>query len=86
MKRGLFKLSDPLEKYIPEFRNLKVLEDGEEVKPLRKMTFQHLLTHTAGLTYGFFGNPLVDQQYRKAGVLREKNLDEMIDHLAAIPL
>ncbi len=85
-EEGAFQLNDPVAKFIPEFRGLKVLEDGEEVEPKRKMTVHHLLTHTAGLTYGFFGNTPVDQQYREAGVLGEKNLEEMIAHLAAIPL
>ena len=45
-----------------------------------------LMSHTGGLTYGVFGNTPVDEQYRKAGVLREKNLAEMVTHLGKIPL
>ncbi len=85
-EEGAFQLNEPVSKYLPEFKNLKVLDDGEEVEPRRAMSIQHLLTHTAGLTYGIFGNTPVDKQYRDAGVLGEKNLDEMIDHLADIPL
>ena len=85
-EEGAFQLNDPVEKFLPEFSDLKVLEEGEEVKPLRKMTIHHLLTHTAGLTYGFFGNTAIDQRYRQAGVLREKDLEEMVDDLGGIPL
>ncbi len=85
-EEGAFQLNDAVEKYLPEFAGQKVLVDGSEVPVDRKMSIHHLLTHTAGLTYGIFGNTDVDKQYRKAGVLREKNLDEMIDHLGEIPL
>jgi CubicO group peptidase (beta-lactamase class C family) len=85
-EEGAFQLNDPVDKYLPEFGDLKVLEDDEEVKPLRKMSIHHILTHTAGLTYGFFGNTAIDQRYRQAGALREKNLEEMVDDLGEIPL
>jgi CubicO group peptidase (beta-lactamase class C family) len=45
-----------------------------------------LLRHTAGLTYGVFGDTLVDQEYRKAKILGELNLAEFVKDLSAIPL
>ena len=85
-EEGAFQLNDAVEEYLPEFADQKVLVDGEEVKVLRKMSIHHLLTHTAGLTYGIFGDTDVDKRYRKAGVLREKDLNEMVEHLGEIPL
>jgi CubicO group peptidase (beta-lactamase class C family) len=85
-EEGKFLLKDKLSKHIPEFADLTVLEDGEEVTPTHALTVQRLLTHTGGFTYGFFGNTEVDQRYREAKVLREKNLQEMIQHLGEIPL
>ena len=85
-EEGAFQLSDPVVDYLPEFKDLRVLEDGEEVKPERSMTIQHLLTHTAGLTYGFFGESTIDKQYREARVLGEENLDEFVANLGKIPL
>lgn len=85
-EEGKFQLNEPLSKYIPEFKNLKVWENGQEVEAARRLTIQHLLTHTGGFTYGIFGNTEIDKRYKKAGVLREKNLKEMIDHLSEIPL
>jgi CubicO group peptidase (beta-lactamase class C family) len=38
------------------------------------------------LTYGVFGNTPVDQQYRKANLLQNKNLEEMVSELGKIPL
>jgi CubicO group peptidase (beta-lactamase class C family) len=40
-EEGAFQLNDPVEKFLPEFSDLKVLEEGEEVKPLRKMSIHH---------------------------------------------
>lgn len=54
-ERGKLRLSDPVEKYIPEFRNLKVAvptEDGKStrlVEANRAITIYDLLTHQAGL-------------------------------------
>lgn len=62
-------------------------EDGIQTVPAqRDMTIQDLLRHTAGLTYGFFGNTKVDQAYRKASILSNHNLEDMIEKLGEIPL
>lgn len=51
------------------------------------MTIRDLMRHTAGLTYGFFGNTEVDRLYRQAGVLsREDDSDAMLKKLGALPL
>ena len=91
VEQGKLELDSPVENYLPEFRNLKVLEkkNGEsaKVEPKRKMTTRDLLRHTSGLTYGFFGNTPVDQQYRSAGVLMtDVNLKSMVGKLSKIPL
>ena len=90
---GRFKLSDPVEKYIPEFRGLQVArEDGPDGLPMtepqrHKMTIRELMSHSGGLTYGFFSQTQVDSLYTKANVLdRDSTLKEMIDKLAAMPL
>jgi CubicO group peptidase (beta-lactamase class C family) len=65
---GKFGLDDPVSKYLPEFKGLKVYGKSGNVAPKREMTVRDLMRHTSGLTYGFFGNHPVDLQYRKAGV------------------
>lgn len=86
-EEGHFQLSDPVSKYLPEFKNVKVLnEKGELEDQKRPFTIQMLMTHTAGLTYGVFGNSPVDQQYRQAGILQNKDLAEMVTRLGNIPL
>ena len=50
-------------------------------------TVRDLLRHTAGLTYGFFGNTPVDQQYRKADVLdRDQSSETFLKKVAQLPL
>ncbi|EAW31059.1 Beta-lactamase [marine gamma proteobacterium HTCC2143] len=59
---------------------------GQTRKPTRQPTIRDLMRHTAGLTYGVFGNTEVDQQYRKAGILGNKDLEEFVTALGQIPL
>jgi CubicO group peptidase (beta-lactamase class C family) len=66
-ERGMFQLTDPVHRYIPEWRGLRVGEaqaDGSitTVKPDRPMNIRDVLTHTTGLPGGLFpGNPIDDQ-------------------------
>jgi CubicO group peptidase (beta-lactamase class C family) len=91
-EHGKWLPSDPIAKYIPEFAHLKVFKgmdaDGKMilVDPDHAPTMGELMTHTAGFTYGYFGNTPVDAMYRDANVLQSKNLQEMIDKLAKLPL
>jgi CubicO group peptidase (beta-lactamase class C family) len=47
---------------------------------------RELMTHTAGFTYGFFGDTPVDKMYRDGNLLASANLQEFIEKLAKIPL
>jgi CubicO group peptidase (beta-lactamase class C family) len=91
-EQGKWLPSDPIAKYIPEFAHLKVFKsvdsDGKMVleDPVHPPTMRELMTHTAGFTYGIFGNTPVDKAYQEAGVFQSKTLQEMIDKLAKIPL
>jgi CubicO group peptidase (beta-lactamase class C family) len=51
------------------------------------MTMRELMSHTAGFTYGFFGNTPVDKLQREADLLNVNNtLDEFIQRVAKLPL
>ena len=89
-EEGYFHLDDPVYKYIPEFRNLKVItsidKDGiHVVNQIKPMTIRNLLTHTSGLTYGIFGNTPVDSIYR-ASKISDGTLKNMVEKLSQIPL
>jgi len=47
---------------------------------------RELMSHTAGFTYGFFGNTPVDKMYRDVQPLNSANLQEFIDKMAKLPL
>ena len=86
---GKFRLDDPVAEYIPAFEDTKVYADGELVDQQEPFTVRHLLTHTAGFTYGWEEGSHVDSLY---GQLRSDagwntgTLEEMINLVAAIPL
>jgi len=91
-EQGKWLPSDPIAKFIPEFAHLKVFKgvdsDGKTIlaDPEHAPTMRELMSHTAGFTYGFFGSTPVDVMYRDGKILQSKNLQEMIDKLAKIPL
>lgn len=95
-EEGKFQLNDPVAKYLPEFARMQVAIEEKDpqtgksvmktVPARRQITVRDLLRHTAGLTYGVFGDTLVDREYRKAKILGQLNLAEFVTQLAAIPL
>ena len=71
-EEGLLELDDPIATWLPEFAEPRVYVKGSALKPLTEPATEpirvwHLLTHTAGLTYGFHHGHPVDAQYRAAG-------------------
>jgi CubicO group peptidase (beta-lactamase class C family) len=101
-EEGRFQLDDPVSRFIPEFADLRVWEDGTPLSyrttfPDRQMVVRDLLTHTSGLTYGFMGRHPVDALYRRAGVEGRAplapqegtpavDLADMVAKLAELPL
>ena len=86
-EEGRLQLNDPVSNYLPEFSDLKVASNGGALQDVdREMTIQMLLTHSAGLTYGVFGDTLVDRQYREAGVMVSPDLETFVDRVGNMPL
>lgn len=86
-EQGKFHLSDPVSKFVPELKNLKVMGEDGEMKPARQtMTMHHLLTHTAGFSYGFNPSNPVDKAYRDADIWASRDLDHFAEKLAELPL
>ncbi len=93
-ERGLFSLDDPVHRYIPSWRDLRVWRGGslplfETGRPARDMTVRDLFMHTSGLTYDFLRATNIDYAYRKlqVGLIRPGyTLQHMVDELAQLPL
>jgi CubicO group peptidase (beta-lactamase class C family) len=85
-EEGAFQLSDPVSKFLPQFKDMQVWKEDHYEDAKGPITMHHLLTHTAGLSYGVGGDSPVNQQYQEAKLLEAKDLDEFIDKLAKIPL
>jgi len=97
-EKGLFTLDDPIAKYIPEFKDMKVLvmdkneEKGFRLDPAKKpITIRQLLSHTSGLTYGFLAWPVIGQCYLENDVsdgfrITNGTIGEGVKRLAKCPL
>jgi CubicO group peptidase (beta-lactamase class C family) len=71
-ERALLELTDPISRFIPEFADARVYRAGSALAPATEPAIEpirvwHLLTHTAGLTYGFHHTSPVDEMYRALG-------------------
>jgi len=93
-EEGRFQLDDPISKFAPMFKTMRVASGGmrgkiDTVPANREITFRDLLTHTSGLTYGFMEATIVDALYRKVAIdfqTAKVSLKEMIERLAELPL
>lgn len=88
---GHFLLDDPVSRFIPGFKDLKVYQADEKnnvrLKSTdREMTIKDLLTHTSGLAYGVLNETPVDALYQEKKVMQSHDLDEMITKLCDLPL
>ena len=68
-EEGAFELKDPVRRFIPSFADARVWRAARSLSPVtdpitEPMRIWHLLTHTAGLTYGFVAHHPVDELYR----------------------
>ena len=81
--RGLWSPDDPLAKHLPEFAGVKVIGGAAPEHP---PTIREVMTHTAGLAYGFDPNEPTDAAYLAAKVWQAENLADMMRRLATAPL
>ena len=92
-EEGRFQLDDPVEKFIPQLGNRRVLRPGAasltETEPARgSITIRQLLSHSAGLSYGLFDpGSVMFRAYQERKVLNPgTTLADMVDTLADLPL
>jgi CubicO group peptidase (beta-lactamase class C family) len=93
-EEGRFLLDDPVSKYLPEFKNPKVLvkpTSGEpySIPATREITIRDLMRHTSGITYHW--NADLGPMYKSANVAHgllpyEGTIEDSVKHLAGLPL
>ena len=92
-EEGKFRLDDPIEKFIPQLGNRKVLRAGatslDDTEPAKSsITIRQLLSHSSGLSYGFFDpGTVIFKALNERGVHNPlTTLAQMVDVLADLPL
>ena len=86
-EEGKLSLDDPLSKYFPSLKAMKVLDRDELVEAKSEATVADLLRHTSGLTYAWSSNKKISQAFKDAGVLyRDKKVVPMISGMDKVPL
>jgi len=99
LEENKFDLDDPIENYIPSFKNLNILETFNRSdstytvkKAKTKITIRHLLTHTSGIGYGIIDEKESFQAiYQKNGIIdlfttEPVTIEENVEKLAELPL
>jgi CubicO group peptidase (beta-lactamase class C family) len=95
-EEGHFLLSDPIDKWLPEFAEMKVLEPAPadqrvatphvEVPAERPITIKHLLTHTAGLPNAYRGPTQADYLKIAPHKKPDETMADAANRLAKLPL
>jgi len=91
-EEGKWRMSDPITKYLPELKSLKVLEGtGPDGKPIvtdmkRPPTMRELMSHTAGFGYYLDDRQPVDNLFDAADVLGSNSSQQLVDRVAGLPL
>jgi CubicO group peptidase (beta-lactamase class C family) len=93
-EEGRFLLDDPVSKYLPEFKNPKVLVkpasgDPYTIPATKEITIRDLLRHTSGITYQWNKDlgPLYEKANVASGILQyDGTIGDSVKRLAAQPL
>jgi CubicO group peptidase (beta-lactamase class C family) len=93
-EEGRFLLDDPVSKYLPEFKNPKVLVKPAAGEPYtipatKEITIRDLMRHTSGMTYGWNAElgPMYEQANVASGLLEyEGTVGDSVKRLAGLPL
>jgi CubicO group peptidase (beta-lactamase class C family) len=88
---GKFNLDDPVSKYLPDLKNMKVWAGGTQENPnleatKRPISIKHLLTHTSGLIYDFMGEDELTKMWRSANLWSGPGLSNFVAKVGKLPL
>lgn len=93
-EQGLFRLDDPIKKYIPAFENMQVLDNFDvttrkyTTRPAKRdITIRDLMTHTSGICYnGVHWDIAIDSGVPPLNSLENITLEEVVNRIAKLPL
>ncbi len=91
-EEGHFFLSDPVSKYLPQFKDFKVAVDvnrgldGVTEPAKSEITIHQLLTHTAGFTHGIGGTTLDNEIAQAIYVEPQSSIESRVNTLIGLPL
>lgn len=90
-EEGYFQLSDPVSKYLPQFKNLKVAKDvnspdGVSEALNKEVTIHHILTHTAGFSHGLGGTELDKAVSQALYFEPQESIETRVNTLVNLPL
>ena len=97
-EQGKFLLDDPVSKYLPEFKNQKVLDKFNSadssyttIEPKRPVSIRDLLSHTSGLGYPAIGTKEMNALYAKYNIImgitdKKIYLKDEMEKLAKVPI
>ena len=91
-EEGHFFLTDPVSKYLPQFKDIKVTKDPSEGKdgaseiPNREITIAQLLSHTAGFSHGLGGTKLDNDIAQALYYEPQENIESRVNTLVSLPL
>jgi len=94
VEEGKLKLDDPVTKWLPELKDMRVLRTAEgplddTVPAVRDITVEDLMTHRSGLAYGFTSmGPIAHAHEEKLGsaLANPHSPDEWLKRLGELPL
>ena len=93
-EQGLFRLDDPIKKYIPAFENMQVLDSFDvttrkyTTRPAKRdITIRDVMTHTSGICYnGVHWDIAIDSGVPPLNSLEKITLKEVVNRIAKLPL
>tara|TARA_R110002020_G_scaffold164412_2_gene351013 strand:+ start:25977 stop:27227 length:1251 start_codon:yes stop_codon:yes gene_type:complete len=91
-EEGYFSLTDPVSKYLPQFKNLQVAKNVDQgatgvTEPANKeITINHLLTHTAGFSHGLGGTKLDNEIAKALYSEPHKDIESRVNAMLEMPL
>jgi CubicO group peptidase (beta-lactamase class C family) len=88
-EQGLFRLDDPVHRFIPAWRDLQVRDGDRLVRPQRRMTVRDLMMHMSGLGYTVDNGDIGPEVLRRPPsdrFGRGSTLESMVERLAESPL